>query len=127
MAPRHGLPSMTSSSDSIRILSEEIAQFVKDRDWDQFHDPKNLVMLLSSEIGELTAELRWITNENSDAYVQGVGRERIQDEIADVAIALFMLAARTRMNLALVVREKLKKNGIKYPVELSRGRAERPQ
>jgi NTP pyrophosphatase (non-canonical NTP hydrolase) len=118
---------MTTPSDSIHDLSEEIRRFVTEREWDQFHDPKNLVMLLSSEVGELTAELRWIASDGADAYAQGDARERIQDETADVAIALLMLAARTKINLAAAVREKLAKNAEKYPVDLSRGRAERPR
>jgi dCTP diphosphatase len=118
---------MIPSSDSIQVLSEEIARFVIDRDWNQFHDPKNLVMLLSSEVGELTAEFRWTPNADADAYSQGNARVRIEDEMADVTIALLMLAARIKIDLASAVRAKLDKNAVKYPIELSRGRAERPE
>ena len=118
---------MNASSDSVRILTEEIERFVADRDWAQFHDPKNLVMLLSSEIGELTAEFRWVANTDADAHSRGQARERIEDEIADVAIALLMLAARTETDLASAVRAKLLKNARRYPIDAARGRAERPK
>jgi dCTP diphosphatase len=117
---------MSTSSDSIRALSAEIARFVGERDWDQFHDPKNLVMLLSSEVGELTSEFRWVASSDADTHAIGPQREAIENEIADVAIALLMLAARAKIDLAAAVRAKLEKNAKKYPIQASRGRAEPP-
>jgi NTP pyrophosphatase (non-canonical NTP hydrolase) len=118
---------MNAHSDSIAQLSDEVAHFVRQRDWDQFHDPKNLVMLVASEVGELLAEFRWVSNSDSDAHATGVRRERVQDEIADVAIGLLMLAARTGTDLPSAIRAKLDKNAQHYPAALSRGRADRPE
>lgn len=118
---------MSRNSDSIAALSAEISRFVQEREWEEFHDPKNLVMLLSSEVGELSAEFRWVASVDSDAHATGEARERVADELADSAIALIMLATRTRIDLAFAIRSKLAKNALKYPVELSRGRADRPR
>src|SRR5689334_2479994 len=115
-----------TTSDSISALTEEIAAFARERDWDQFHDPKNLVMLLTSELGELAGEFRWVSSADADAHAAGVARTRIEEEIADVAIGLLMLARRTQTDLAAAIRSKLKRNASLYPIELARGRAERP-
>src|SRR5690349_4701751 len=127
MACPERLPKMTPESDSIAALSNEIAGFVHERAWEQFHDPKNLVMLLASEVGELAAEFRWVETTRADAHADGSARQAIADEMADVAIALLMLASRTRINLASAVRKKLEKNAAKYPVNLAYGRCEPPR
>ena len=63
-------------------LVEQLRAFVAERDWSQFHDPKNLAMLLASEAGELVAEYRWIRNENADAFSQEPeARQRVANEI----------------------------------------------
>lgn len=117
---------MSNDADSIASLTAEIERFVNDRDWDQFHDPKNLVMLLGSEVGELTAEFRWVSNADADLHASGAARGRVEDEMADVAIALLMLSRRMNTDLPSVIRAKLAKNARKYPVDRSRGSAEAP-
>jgi dCTP diphosphatase len=108
-------------------LVEELRQFVAERDWGQFHDPKNLAMLLASEAGELLAEYRWIPNERADAFSgEPEARQRIASEIGDVGIALLLLCDRTGIDLGTAMRDKLVRNRERYPVELARGRAARP-
>ena len=108
-------------------LVAELREFVAERDWSQFHDPKNLAMLLSSEAGELLAEYRWIPNDRADAFSRDPeARERITNEIGDVGIALLLLCDRTGIDLQSAMRDKLARNRARYPVELSRGRAARP-
>jgi len=108
-------------------LVEQLRAFVAERDWSQFHDPKNLAMLLASEAGELVAEYRWIRNENADAFSQEPeARQRVANEIGDVGIALMLLCDRTGIDLQTAMVDKLARNRLRYPVEHSKGRAARP-
>jgi len=116
---------MTTDVDA---LIADLRQFVAERDWSQFHDPKNLTMLLASEVGELVAEYRWIAGDVADAHSRdaGVARERIVDEVGDVGIALLLLCDRTGIDLGDAIAAKLAKNRLRYPADKARGKAERP-
>lgn len=108
-------------------MIELLRRFVAERDWSQFHDPKNLAMLLASEAGELLAEYRWVANTEADAHSrEPVARARIEDEIGDVGMSLLLLCDRIGVDLAEAMRKKLRRNEERYPVEASRGRSERP-
>ena len=112
---------------SLDELTVVIRRFVAEREWQQFHDPKNLAMLVSSEAGELLAEYRWVRGEDADAHSRDPAvRARIAAEIADVGIGLLLLCDRIGLDLTQVVEAKLARNAAHYPVEASRGRAERP-
>ncbi len=116
-----------SASDAVQSLRDELRAFVAERDWSQFHDPKNLAMLVASEAGELLAEYRWVKNDAADEHSRSpAARARIAAEIGDVAIALVLLGDRIGIDIMAAAREKLAHNRVKYPVETSRGRAERP-
>jgi dCTP diphosphatase len=105
-----------------------LRQFVADRDWRQFHDPKNLAMLVASEAGELVAEYRWVRGDEADVRSQEpAARARIAAEIADVGIALLLLCDRIGLDLMAAIEDKLAKNAARYPVESARGHAERPK
>jgi NTP pyrophosphatase (non-canonical NTP hydrolase) len=105
----------------------KLRRFTAERDWGQFHDPKNLTMLLASEAGELVALLRWVPGEEADAFVRSSeNRPRVEAEVADAAIALLLFCDRAGIDLARVVEEKIAANAAKYPVELSRGHARTP-
>lgn len=108
-------------------LVDELRAFVAERAWAQFHDPKNLAMLLGSEAGELLAEYRWIASDKADAFShEPEARQRITDEIGDVGIALVLLCDRIGVDLQTAMRDKLAKNRERYPVEHAKGRATRP-
>ena len=108
-------------------LLEELRQFVAERDWSQFHDPKNLAMLLASEAGELLAEYRWVKSHDADSFSHDPqARQRIADEVGDVGIALVLLCDRIGMDLQTAMRDKLARNRQRYPVEHSKGKAARP-
>ena len=108
-------------------LVEELRHFVAERDWSQFHDPKNLAMLLASEAGELVAEYRWVRNEKADELShEPEARQRIANEIGDVGIALLLLCDRTGIDLQTAMRDKLARNCQRYPLAHSKGRATRP-
>ena len=108
-------------------LLTDLRQFVAARDWSQFHDPKNLAMLLASEAGELVAEYRWVRGDDADAHSRAPApRARIAAEIADVGIALLLLCERIGLDLTQAIEEKMAANARRYPPEASRGRPDRP-
>lgn len=111
------------NDNELQTLLEELRRFNAEREWGQFHDPKNLSMLLASETGELVALLRWVSNTEADAYAHQPGpRQRLAEEIGDVGIALLLLCDRLGIDLVGAMRDKLEKNRARYPVEQSRGR-----
>ncbi len=113
--------------NSFEALIADLHAFVREREWEQFHDPKNLAMALGSEVGELMAELRWVRSEQVDAHVADADkRKRLAAELGDVGILLVLLAERMNIVLLEAMRTKLEENRRKYPVEAARGRAERP-
>ena len=113
---------------SLDEVTAALRQFASERDWQQFHDPKNLAMLVASEAGELVAEYRWVRGEEADARSrEPAARARIAAEVADVAIAILLLCDRIGLDLVEAIREKLARNAARYPVEASRGRADRPE
>jgi len=102
--------------------------FVAEREWKQYHDPKNLAMAVGSEAGELLAEYRWVRNDESDAFSRNASnRKRIAAEVGDVGISLLLLCDRIGIDLVQAMGEKLKVNRKNYPAESSRGRRERPR
>jgi NTP pyrophosphatase (non-canonical NTP hydrolase) len=105
----------------------ELRAFVAEREWEQFHDPKNLAMAVSSEAGELLAEYRWVSNADADSYSKDADhRRRIAAEAADVGIALLLLCDRIGLDLIDAIRDKMVLNRRSYPVDQSRGRWQRP-
>jgi NTP pyrophosphatase (non-canonical NTP hydrolase) len=123
---------MTSSSDpegqvTVGDLTRAVRQLEMERQWEQFHDPKNLAMALVSEAGELAALLRWVPNEQADAFMEETEeRARFREEIGDVGICLLLLCARTNISLDDAVLEKLTRIREKYPTALAKGRADPP-
>jgi NTP pyrophosphatase (non-canonical NTP hydrolase) len=97
-----------------------IRKFRDDRDWKQFHDPKNLAASISIEAGELLEIFQWMSGEQAAQYA-AQNKERVSDEIADVAIYLIELADIVGIDLAAAINAKLEKNAKKYPVEKARG------
>lgn len=115
-------------TDSLRDITERLRAFVAEREWEQFHDPKNLAMAVASEAGELLAEYRWISSGEADAWSQGAeNKRRVAMEAADVAIALMLLCDRTGIDLLQAIDEKLEINAEHYPVNSSKGRHSRVQ
>lgn len=117
-----------SASPTLESLIDRLRAFVDERDWRQFHDPKNLAMLLASEVGELVAEYRWVASDAADAHsAEPAARARITAEIGDVGIALLLLCDRIGLDLRTAIAQKLETNRAKYPAETARGRADRPR
>jgi dCTP diphosphatase len=113
--------------ERLEAVTAALRAFADERDWGQFHDPKNLAMTVGSEAGELLAEYRWVSNLEADAWShQPEPRARIAGEVADVAIALLLLCDRIELDLLSAIEAKMARNAERYPVALSRGRWERP-
>ena len=118
---------MSHGAQPIADVIARVRQFAEERDWQKFHDPKNLAMLLASEAGELLAEFRWVPSHEADAHSrEPATRERIVREIGDVGIALLLLCDRVGVELTAAIGAKLDINAANYPVDASKGRAERP-
>jgi NTP pyrophosphatase (non-canonical NTP hydrolase) len=102
-----------------------MADFVAERDWGQFHSPKNLAMGLAVEAAELMEHFLWIDNAESFAVARDPNRlQAIGEEMADVACYLLALANVLDLDLSSAIVDKLAKNAVKYPVERYRGRFE---
>ena len=101
-------------------IMDRIRKFRDDRDWMQFHDPKNLAVSISIEAAELLELFQWKTTEEARCYA-AQNKERVSDEIADVAIYLLELTDIVGVDLAEAIEAKLKKNALKYPVEKAKG------
>jgi NTP pyrophosphatase (non-canonical NTP hydrolase) len=109
---------------SIAELTERVSTFAQERNWEQFHTPKNLAMALAGEVGELLAELQWLTPEQSAAVMQDEElRSRVRAEIGDVTIYLVRLADVLRLDLVQTALDKLEESGRRYTVEAARDSA----
>ena len=107
--------------NKITEITEKIVRFRDEREWMQFHDPKNMAVSIILEASELLEHFQWKTKEEVQGYVSQ-NKAEIKDEIADIALYLFELADNLGIDLIGAMEEKLKKNEIKYPVEKAKGR-----
>ena len=102
--------------------TEEIIQallkFRNERDWEQFHNPKDLALAINVEAGELLELFLWKKHDEAD-------KEKIKEELADVFAYAFLLAERYNFNVMDIILEKIKKNAEKYPVNKSKGSAKK--
>ncbi len=112
----------TGNPDALTHLREQLAAFADARDWDQFHNPKNLAMALTGEVGELVAHFQWLTPDEA-ANLPPATRDAVALECADVLLFLLRLTDKLGIDLAAAAEKKLKLNALKYPVEKSRGKA----
>ena len=106
--------------DSIANITEQISQFRDERDWLQFHNPKELAAAIAIEAAELQEIFLWKGHSSSEITATE-RREDIGDEIADIAIYLFELADNLDFDLGQTIIKKMSKNAKKYPVEKARG------
>ncbi len=102
-------------------FQEKIRHFAKERDWEQFHSPKNIVMALNVEASELMEIFQWMSEKDSWNIREAKTREKISEEIADVTIYLLRLCDLLDVNLPFEIEKKMKKNAEKYPAEKVRG------
>jgi NTP pyrophosphatase (non-canonical NTP hydrolase) len=106
----------------IEGAARALRQFAEERDWQQFHSPKNLVMALTGEVGELVEIFQWMPEHVSlGAGTAPATAAAVREELADVALYLVRLADVLGVDLNEAVQTKLQANAVKYPVENSRG------
>ena len=114
---------MKDKSTTIRELRNLVAEFIRERDWEQFHDPKNLAMSIAIEAAELMEHFQWDRNEQIPAILEDPGRRReIEEELADVVCYCLSLANNLEIDLSEAVERKVFKNAEKYPPGEYRGR-----
>ena len=106
----------------IKKFQKKFRAFVAEREWDQFHTPKNLAMALAGEVGELLEHFQWLTAEQSTELPDDA-RETVEQEIADVQIYLAALADRLGVEIGPAVARKMALNAEKYPADQVRGSA----
>jgi NTP pyrophosphatase (non-canonical NTP hydrolase) len=106
----------------MKELIKNIRNFAQQRDWDQFHSPKNLAMALSVEVAEIVEHFQWLTQAESNS-LDPVKLTEIKEEIADVMIYLTRLADRLGIDPVQAAEEKMRLNEKKYPVEKAKGNA----
>ncbi len=105
-------------------LRHELRKFAADRDWDQFHSPKNLAMALSVESAELLEHFQWLTEKQS-SKLTGTKLAEVAKELADIQIYLVRLADKLNIDLMQSVTEKFAENCKKYPADLVRGQSKK--
>jgi dCTP diphosphatase len=117
-------PSGSVGGDPIRELRQKLRQFAADRDWEQFHTPKNLAIAISVEAAEVLEHFQWLTSEQSEKLSESdIAKVRL--ELADVLLYLLSLSDRLGVDLVAAAFEKLDLNAKKYPIELAKGNAKK--
>lgn len=106
----------------MKDLIKDLRTFAKERDWEQFHSPKNLAMALSVEVAEIVEIFQWLTQEES-RNLNFKMKEKVKEEIGDVMIFLTNLADKLGIDPLEAAKEKLEINRKKYPTELVKGKA----
>ena len=109
---------MTTNNSDIELIMKEIVRFTEDRDWDQFHNGKDLALALSIEASELNEAFLWKKPEE-------VNIEKVKEELADIMNYAFLIAHKYVMDIKEIILNKLKRNGEKYPVNKAKGSAKK--
>jgi NTP pyrophosphatase (non-canonical NTP hydrolase) len=102
----------------IEEITKELLKFRNERDWEQFHNPKDLALAINVEAGELLELFLWKNSENANA-------EKVKEELADVFAYAFLLAEKYNFDVKEIVLKKITKNGEKYPIEKAKGTAKK--
>ncbi|MCF3652235.1 nucleotide pyrophosphohydrolase [Synoicihabitans lomoniglobus] len=122
------LPMETLSDDATTIaeIKTRVLAFARERDWEQFHAPKNLSMALAAEAGELMEHFLWGSSDDSrQMLADPKKRAKIEEELADVVIYALEFANMTGIDVAAAIERKMAANAAKYPVEKAKGRADK--
>jgi NTP pyrophosphatase (non-canonical NTP hydrolase) len=105
----------------LKDISTALVNFRDDRDWEQFHDSKNLATAISIEAAELNELFLWKTVKESEE----VDKEKLKEELADVFAYAFLLAEKHKLDVKQIVLDKIKRNGEKYPIDKAKGTAKK--
>lgn len=114
---------MKDRTTTVAELKSLVADFITQRDWQQFHDPKNLSMSIAIEAAELMEHFQWVPSDQLDELVKDAKlRDEITDELADVLAFVLALANVLGIDLAEALQDKMVKNAKKYPADVYRGK-----
>ena len=105
----------------LKLIQKKIRKFCTERDWDQFHTPKNIAASISIESSELLEIFQWSQGNNWDEFLDKKLKNRTEEELADILIYLLRFSDLSKIDLEKSILKKLKKNEEKYPTEKSRG------
>ena len=113
---------MMDKNTTIDTLKKFVENFVKEREWSQFHSPKNISMALAIEASELMDIFKWDTEKDSKVKMSaGISRKEAIDELADIIIYAIAFANRNNIDISSAIEQKMKKNEKKYPVDQYKG------
>ena len=110
---------------NLEKISERLKKFSKDRNWEQYHSPKNLAMALSVEVAELVEIFQWSNDGGTKEIKDPETRKQIEEEIADIFNYLVKFVDLMDIDLEKISIEKIQKNDEKYPIEKSKGKSEK--
>lgn len=113
---------MQDNKTTIGTLKTQLKKFVDERDWNQFHSPKNMSMGVAIEAAELMELFQWCDAQHSFEVFEKK-RQEIEHEIADIAIYALMFCAENNIDLTAAIERKMKLNAEKYPIEKSKGKS----
>ncbi|MBT3066672.1 nucleotide pyrophosphohydrolase [Rhodoferax sp. U11-2br] len=96
-------------------LEAALQEFADQRDWDQFHTPRNLILALTGEVGELAEIFQWLTDEQAEQIMQTDKAEHVRQEVSDVLLYLMRLVMVLGIDINAAVTSKIALNAVKYP------------
>ena len=115
---------MKDADTHLQEIKDRVLAFAKERDWEQFHAPKNLSMAIAAEAAELMEHFLWQSPEASHSDMKAENlRSRVEEELADVFIYAIEFANVTGIDVATIIDTKMNRNAEKYPVEKAKGRS----
>ena len=124
--PVDSVGGMNDATTTVQELKSRVLAFAREREWEQFHAPKNLSMALAAEAAELMEHFLWATSEASREVVKdSAKRAKIAEELADIVIYSLEFANVSGLDVAAAIEAKMAANAKKYPVEKARGRADK--
>jgi NTP pyrophosphatase (non-canonical NTP hydrolase) len=110
----------------IKSIQQKLEEFANERDWNQFHTPKNLSMAISVEAAELQEIFQWLTESESIAITNSENKMAlIKEEIADIFLYLVRISDKLGIDIEDAALNKIKVNALKYPVDISKGNADK--
>lgn len=117
---------MNDQETKLQEIKDRVLAFAQEREWEQFHSPKNLSMAIAAEAAELMEHFLWQTPEQSKADMESDEiRHMVSEELADIFIFAIEFANMTGIDLAATIEAKMQRNAEKYPVEKARGRSDK--
>ena len=117
---------MNDRETQLQVIKDKVLAFAHERDWEQFHSPKNLSMAIAAEAAELMEHFLWQTAEKSREDVEEVKvRLKVEEELADIFIFAIEFANITGIDISSIIEAKMKRNAEKYPVEKAKGRSDK--